>query len=898
MSLTIHVTNPTDVHDSSQLSLREAIELSNGDPAFPLAGLSPAERALVTVVPNPPPTPGAPAVPNNIYFNLPNTTGINVIRLVGSALPAVTAPVDIEGYTQNGSKISGPDFTEFDVNFATVQIDGSGLTGAGNNGIDIQAPNCVVDGLIITGFSGFGVSISGANTQGNWLWGDFVGALPDPTYGRFFTADPSARAIVSNALGGIQITSSNNRVGGNSPGLSVIIANNGFDSSGGSLGGPGLLIDTPGGTGNLIQNNGIFSNAGAGVFVRSSNNTIGEALPGGGNSIGGDGLLGNSIFGNIGHSLPLSPGYGIVLNPLTHANNLQPAPVITGVSAGGSATNVQGTIDALAASTYTIEFFSSPSKDSTGFGQGQTYLATMNVTTDSGGHASYALDMPVAVASGRYITATATDPLGNTSSFSKAVVAVPVGFKLGAATYTVNENGGAVLVTVRRTDPTGQFGGSFAVHVATSDGSAVAGTDYSAVSQDLFFNPGDQTKTISVPILDPHKIGGSATFHVTLSNPTNGSTLVNPSTSVVTIVDNDVSGVQFASAPDAVHGTGVANFTVVRDSGLGALTVHYASVVGSAVPGVNYVAASLVLTFLPGQTSKTILVTMMDDYRFHLTPLTFNLTLSNAVGGVLGPINQVVGTEVPGNNPGTFALNLARVQVAPNTSSVTLTVNRTVGKTGFVTVPFATGYGSAVAGLDYSPVSGVLTFWPGQYSQTITVPIKPALNPGANVTFDLLIGQPSGGASLGGPNFTIVTIVHPSSPILPPNPADRLAPTVLGVQTVAGPQGVYALVVSFSKAMDPVRAGSAANYAFFISGSTPGASNLSIGVSAAAYDPASKRVVLFLGAPIPRGGLGRLVINPNGSASAGRGVSDLSGTLLDGSGTGLSPGTAYQWVGH
>ena len=105
--------------------------------------------------------------------------------------------------------------------------------------------------------------------------------------------------------------------------------------------------------------------------------------------------------------------------------------------------------------------------------------------------------------------------------------------------------------------------------------------------------------------------------------------------------------------------------------------------------------------------------------------------------------------------------------------------------------------------------------------------------------------------------------------------------------------------MTYSKAMDPVRAGSAANYAFFLTSPGPGGSNnLSVGVTASAYDPASRRVVLFLGAPIPKGGFGRLVINPHGASSAGRGVADLNGTLLDGSGTGQVPGTIYQLVVH
>ncbi len=165
----------------------------------------------------------------------------------------------------------------------------------GYDGLNIETSNCIVNGLVVTGFSGVGISISGTGSQGNWLWGDFVGAMPDPTNGRYFTVlDPAG---LSNSVAGVEITSSNNRVGGNTPGAFCVIANNGYDASGNSVGGVGLLITGQGGTGNIIEGNGIFSNAAQGILLESSNNTIGEALAGGGNSIAGNGADGVLITG-------------------------------------------------------------------------------------------------------------------------------------------------------------------------------------------------------------------------------------------------------------------------------------------------------------------------------------------------------------------------------------------------------------------------------------------------------------------------------------------------------------------------------------------------------------------------------------------------------------------------
>ncbi len=164
--------------------------------------------------------------------------------------------------------------------------------GGSYDGIEIQAPDCTVDGLIITGFSGVGLGVdnpaSGFPAQGNWIFANFFGRSPDTLQARLFQNDsvslmdpknpqlpPSQQP--GNLVAGIRVTSSNNRIGGDIPGMSNVIANNGFDTSGSSVGGVGLLIDTPSGTGNLVQGNAILHNAAQGILVRSSNNTIGEA---------------------------------------------------------------------------------------------------------------------------------------------------------------------------------------------------------------------------------------------------------------------------------------------------------------------------------------------------------------------------------------------------------------------------------------------------------------------------------------------------------------------------------------------------------------------------------------------------------------------------------------------
>lgn len=107
-----------------------------------------------------------------------------------------------------------------------------------------------------------------------------------------------------------------------------------------------------------------------------------------------------------------------------------------------------------------------------------------------------------------------------------------------SSSYTVGEADGTVTVTVTLSQSSSS---TVTVDYATSDGSATGsddGGDYGPVSGTLLFSPGETTKTIVIDIYNDFCCESSETFSVTLSNPSGGS-LGSPSTTTVTIVDND-----------------------------------------------------------------------------------------------------------------------------------------------------------------------------------------------------------------------------------------------------------------------------------------------------------------------------------------------------------------------
>src|SRR4029079_8391877 len=117
--------------------------------------------------------------------------------------------------------------------------------------------------------------------------------------------------------------------------------------------------------------------------------------------------------------------------------------------------------------------------------------------------------------------------------------------QFSAPTYSVGQTAGTSLITVTRT---GDTTGTATVQYATSDGSGVAGQDYTATSGSLTFNPTETSKTFTIPILNNLASQGDKTVNMTLSQPS-GIALGTQSTAVLTITKNPlVTSINITSA--------------------------------------------------------------------------------------------------------------------------------------------------------------------------------------------------------------------------------------------------------------------------------------------------------------------------------------------------------------
>ena len=128
----------------------------------------------------------------------------------------------------------------------------------------------------------------------------------------------------------------------------------------------------------------------------------------------------------------------------------------------------------------------------------------------------------------------------------------------------------------------------------------------------------------------------------------------------------------------------------------------------------------------------------------------------------------------PGTRPGqlVFAAPTASID-AGNTA--TITVDRFGGSDGTVSVTYTTQDSSALAGTDYTATSGTLTFGPGVISQTLSIPTLVDTRASGNLSLDLVLQTPAGGATLGLTDLAALTI----TPAPPPSPtALTIAPVV------------------------------------------------------------------------------------------------------------------------
>ena len=252
----------------------------------------------------------------------------------------------------------------------------------------------------------------------------------------------------------------------------------------------------------------------------------------------------------------------------------------------------------------------------------------------------------------------------------------------------------------------------------TAHGTALAGSDFRAVSGKLTFAPGQTSKSIRVPVIGDRLVESDETFFIKLHDATRAK--IADGRGVVTIMDDEprlnISDVQ---AMEGSSGPTPFAFTVSLSAAYDLpVTVNYTTSDGSATAGSDYTAASGTLVFAPGETSKTIPVVVTGN-RTPGPDKTFSVGVSTPNSYAAISNGVAVGTIIDGEP----RISIADAYNSDGATSFTFTVSLSAAYDQDVMVNFATADGTAIAGVDYVATSGTLTFAPGEMTKTITVDV-------------------------------------------------------------------------------------------------------------------------------------------------------------------------------
>lgn len=265
-------------------------------------------------------------------------------------------------------------FNRIEGNYVGTDRFGTQALGNGLQGVFLSAPSNFIGGValgagnLISGNANVGISIGDPWCNGNVVQGNFIGTQADGV------------SPLGNGLHNLEIL---------------------YDASHHVIGGPSREA------GNRIA----FAKTAGYDGVRVNDNSVGNII------------RGNSIWGNAGLGIDLDAG-GFSVNDAgdadAGANQVQNFPILTS-STGRFLTVIRGDLNSQPGRAYQLDFYLNTEADPTGYGEGQFWLGAATVTTDGGGQARFAVTFTNASAVVGVVTATATDPDGNTSEFSPGV---------------------------------------------------------------------------------------------------------------------------------------------------------------------------------------------------------------------------------------------------------------------------------------------------------------------------------------------------------------------------------------------------------------------------------------------------------------------------------------------
>ena len=403
-----------------------------------------------------------------------------------------------------------------------------------------------------------------------------------------------------------------------------------------------------------------------------------------------------------------------------------------GDGAGDSSMTFTGSPAAVNAALDGMRFDPSP---------GFSGAASLTITTDDQGHSGSG----GAKTDTDTVAITVSDELPPPSVFiSGATVTEPDGGETADAVFTV---------TLSEARPY-----AVTVQYATQDrapgvpGFAVAPADYAATSGALTFAPGETSGTITVAVAGDALDEIDEGFSVVLSNPT-GGILGNPSAAAGRIVDNDP--LPAMSIGDVVIAEGtepgesfVAEFPVTLSAPSGQqVRVVYrlgGGATDTASRAADYIGSSGILIFEPGETRHVIPFPIVGD-ALDEADETFSVLLAyrEEVNYTFAD-GQALATIVDDDPTPTLAIADATALEGDSAEGTLaqLVVRLSAPSGQTVSVTYRAQNDTAAAPGDYEPVTGTLTFEPGETLKTVQVRVRGDTTDEPDETLNVFLSAP------------------------------------------------------------------------------------------------------------------------------------------------------------
>ncbi len=434
------------------------------------------------------------------------------------------------------------------------------------------------------------------------------------------------------------------------------------------------------------------------------------------------------------------------------------SPTVTEGDSGSVNLTFEVTLNTAGNSQYTVDYASSDGSTN-GATAGTDYTAVSGTLTFPAGTTSRMIRVSVTGDTANEANETVVVTLSNPSAGTAIATASGTGtitdndtpsFSVNSPSVAEGDSSTTNLVFTVTLSPAPAAQAT--VNYASSDGTATAGTDYTAVSGTLTFSAGDTSKTITIVVTGDTAYEANETVVITLSSASTGTNIAT-ATGTGTIT-NDDPGLSINSPSVTEGDSGSVNLvftvTLAPAEPSGSVTVNYARTGGTATSGTDFtaLAASTTLTFAANETSKTITVSVTGD-TVNEADETVIVTLSSASGATIVTASGT-GTIRDNDTPG-FSIDSPSVAEGDSGSvNLVFTVSLSPASYQAATVNYAVTSGTATSGTDYTAVAASsLSFSAGDTSKTITVQVTGDIANEPDETVVITLSNATGNAEIG-----------------------------------------------------------------------------------------------------------------------------------------------------